>query len=160
MAATNGIWLCQNCGKLVDNDSERYTVQLLWVWKLQAEEAALQNIGKPDNLSLLERDARLRFRSSFMPALGELGGGEVDPFFVLSKSRSIHDTAIVEYRYFVSAHLKDSYEKAVREFQTVRDSTQPGIISFYQLQATGTTTGPTVEQIVAAIESLLTFTQS
>lgn len=25
----NGIWLCQNCGKLVDNDEARYTVGLL-----------------------------------------------------------------------------------------------------------------------------------
>jgi hypothetical protein len=25
----NGIWLCQNCAKLVDNDESRYTVQIL-----------------------------------------------------------------------------------------------------------------------------------
>ena len=25
----NGIWLCQNCAKLVDNDSARYTVEIL-----------------------------------------------------------------------------------------------------------------------------------
>lgn len=36
----NGIWLCQSCGKLVDNDAERYTVELLRKWKLLGEESA------------------------------------------------------------------------------------------------------------------------
>jgi hypothetical protein len=29
----NGIWLCQNCAKLVDNDEKRYRVVLLKRWK-------------------------------------------------------------------------------------------------------------------------------
>jgi len=37
----NGIWLCQNCSKLVDNDARRYTVELLQTWKKQAESTAL-----------------------------------------------------------------------------------------------------------------------
>src|SRR6266851_3517428 len=37
----NGIWLCQNCGKLVDNDELRYTVELLQRWKAHSEAAAL-----------------------------------------------------------------------------------------------------------------------
>src|SRR5436309_10811670 len=28
----NGIWLCQNCAKLVDNDPNRYTVHVLNEW--------------------------------------------------------------------------------------------------------------------------------
>jgi len=36
----NGIWLCQSCAKLVDNNPERYTVNLLLKWKLVAEESA------------------------------------------------------------------------------------------------------------------------
>jgi ssDNA-binding Zn-finger/Zn-ribbon topoisomerase 1 len=36
----NGIWLCQTCAKLVDNDAERYTVDLLRKWKILAEESA------------------------------------------------------------------------------------------------------------------------
>ncbi len=36
----NGIWLCQNCAKLVDNDPARYPVKLLRDWKSRAEEAA------------------------------------------------------------------------------------------------------------------------
>jgi len=39
-AAENGIWLCQNCAKLVDNDPSHYTVELLQSWKSGAEDAA------------------------------------------------------------------------------------------------------------------------
>ena len=42
----NGIWLCQTCAKLIDNDSTRYTVPLLRAWKEIAEERAGQSIGK------------------------------------------------------------------------------------------------------------------
>jgi hypothetical protein len=40
----NGIWLCQNCAKLVDNDSKRYSVNILQSWKQFAENAALSEI--------------------------------------------------------------------------------------------------------------------
>ena len=40
----NGIWLCQNCGKLVDNDDGRYTIELLRSWKKQAEGMALRGV--------------------------------------------------------------------------------------------------------------------
>src|SRR5215467_6887632 len=37
----SGIWLCQFCAKLVDNDENRYTVELLQHWKGVSESAAL-----------------------------------------------------------------------------------------------------------------------
>jgi len=40
----NGIWLCQNCAKLVDNDPDRYTVEILNYWKAWSEKAALLEI--------------------------------------------------------------------------------------------------------------------
>lgn len=43
---TNGIWLCQNCAKLVDNDPIRYTIEFLCQWKSAAEQEALERIGK------------------------------------------------------------------------------------------------------------------
>jgi hypothetical protein len=36
----NGIWLCQNCAKMVDNDVARYSVRVLREWKEEAELAA------------------------------------------------------------------------------------------------------------------------
>jgi hypothetical protein len=43
-AEENGIWLCQNCAKLVDNDPVRYSVEVLRHWKQRAEGAALSEI--------------------------------------------------------------------------------------------------------------------
>lgn len=45
----NGIWLCQTCAKLVDNDPLRYSADLLREWKSKAEDAAFSEIGKTAN---------------------------------------------------------------------------------------------------------------
>lgn len=42
----NGIWLCQNCAKLVDNDTVQFPKDLLQAWKIIAEHRARLNIGK------------------------------------------------------------------------------------------------------------------
>jgi hypothetical protein len=42
----NGIWLCQNCAKLVDNDVNRYSEALLRAWKTIAEDRARTCVGK------------------------------------------------------------------------------------------------------------------
>ena len=47
-SVANAIWLCQNCGKLVDNDPTRYTVDLLRAWKTIAEDRARNKIGKTE----------------------------------------------------------------------------------------------------------------
>ncbi len=39
-AIENGLWLCQNCAKLIDSDPLRYPAELLYEWKRQAEQAA------------------------------------------------------------------------------------------------------------------------
>lgn len=40
----NGIWLCQNCAKLIDNDPYDYPVEKLMDWKKDAEKRAKQEI--------------------------------------------------------------------------------------------------------------------
>jgi len=40
----NGVWLCQKCGKAVDDDPVTYTCELLRDWKSQAEARARQAI--------------------------------------------------------------------------------------------------------------------
>ena len=49
-SAENGIWLCQICAKLVDNDDERYPTSLLHSWKARAELKALLRLEarRPD----------------------------------------------------------------------------------------------------------------
>jgi len=42
----NGIWLCQTCAKLIDNDPARFTVEVLKKWKADAEEEAKARVGK------------------------------------------------------------------------------------------------------------------
>jgi|CXWL01.1.fsa_nt_gi hypothetical protein len=44
--ATNGIWLCQNCAKLVDNDPAQFPATLLNRWKADAEFAAHTALGR------------------------------------------------------------------------------------------------------------------
>ena len=40
----NGIWLCQNCAKLIDSDVQRHTAELLREWKRQTEQRARDEI--------------------------------------------------------------------------------------------------------------------
>lgn len=42
----NGIWLCQNCAKLIDSDATRFTEPLLRNWKRIAEQRAMQELGE------------------------------------------------------------------------------------------------------------------
>lgn len=44
-SAANGIWCCQNCAKLIDNDPKSFPVELLRKWKSQAEEQAFLNVS-------------------------------------------------------------------------------------------------------------------
>ena len=46
MAPKNGIWLCQNCAKMIDNDVERFPESLLRHWKEVAEQRALSEMGR------------------------------------------------------------------------------------------------------------------
>jgi hypothetical protein len=45
-ASSNGIWLCQNCAKLIDNDVARFSVEILKAWKADAEAEAKSRVGK------------------------------------------------------------------------------------------------------------------
>src|SRR5881296_3048246 len=38
-SASNGIWLCQNCAHLIDTDKDRFSIDILRLWKAQSEEA-------------------------------------------------------------------------------------------------------------------------
>ena len=67
--ATNGIWLCQNCAKLIDSDVARFSALVLRGWKLGAEWDAKQRIGKTSSTQRragsrleaeLKRDHRVR----------------------------------------------------------------------------------------------------
>jgi hypothetical protein len=46
-AKDNGIWLCQNCGRLVDADAQKFTVEVLTGWKRSAQERAFRELVAP-----------------------------------------------------------------------------------------------------------------
>ena len=48
----NGIWLCQNCSKLIDSNASFYTTELLKKWKIAAEEDARQNLLNSSQIDL------------------------------------------------------------------------------------------------------------
>jgi hypothetical protein len=61
-SAANGIWCCQTCGKLVDNDESRYSVATLQDWKQIAETAAVraleqrQSAGSEPNTAFIKAE--------------------------------------------------------------------------------------------------------
>ena len=72
--ASNGIWLCQTCAKLVDNDPLRYTVEKLYDWKSKAEEATIQEIEGELQISVQEgRDTFQKLEEQFPAFASRLG---------------------------------------------------------------------------------------
>jgi ABC-type nitrate/sulfonate/bicarbonate transport system ATPase subunit len=60
-AITNGIWLCQNCGKLVDSNEPKYSVELLLNWKRDAENRAALEVENANQA--IADDISLGFRN-------------------------------------------------------------------------------------------------
>lgn len=51
LSVDNGIWLCQTCAKLIDNDTERYSIAVLRGWKRSAEQRAARRLEKRSAIS-------------------------------------------------------------------------------------------------------------
>jgi hypothetical protein len=68
-SAENGIWMCQNHGKLVDSDDSRYTVGQLRAMKVAAEAAALQALEKRVHQVPSGAQPALRKAENLMPEL-------------------------------------------------------------------------------------------
>jgi hypothetical protein len=64
----NGIWLCQNHGKLVDNDSVKYSPALLREWKRIAEQLATLELEGPKRVAS-DRLAPFAKAEGLMPLL-------------------------------------------------------------------------------------------
>lgn len=46
----NGIWLCQNCAKLIDSDDVQYTVEVISGWKVASEQRTTRELkGIPED---------------------------------------------------------------------------------------------------------------
>jgi hypothetical protein len=69
-SANNGIWLCQKCAKLVDNDSARYAIKMLINWRTTAENAARDEVeGKNQSITQLRNSDPYQKIEKLMPDL-------------------------------------------------------------------------------------------
>jgi hypothetical protein len=57
-AKDNGIWLCQNCGKLIDSDETKFTEEVLRDWKRDAQARAFRELVAPSLSAPTEEAAR------------------------------------------------------------------------------------------------------
>lgn len=76
-AAGNGIWLCQNCGKLIDSDVKGHPIDLLREWKKAATQRALAALAgghaTPLSTTVPDDEADLQFtRALSLPAADDL----------------------------------------------------------------------------------------
>ena len=70
ISANNGIWLCQKCAKLVDNDAARYTITMLIDWKTTAENAARDEVeGKNQSITQRRKSDPYQKIEKLMPDL-------------------------------------------------------------------------------------------
>ncbi len=104
----NGIWLCQNCGKLIDSDEPRFTEVLLRAWKTLAEDHARQSLGKTAAAYVVEK-------VPFLELYLELDGEGINPDYYT------HDPV----RRFVIG-LRNA-GKAIAKFPSIRFSFAAGL---------------------------------
>ena len=93
-SAQNGIWLCQNCAKLVDNNSLRYSCSVLNNWKQRTEELTLLEIeghAPTHNIKLEDMvDLEISYRKV-------KGGSERHDYVLEIRLRNLSNTTIDDY---------------------------------------------------------------
>jgi hypothetical protein len=102
----NGIWLCQSCGKLVDNDPIRYTVGILQNWKAMAEGSAARELEQRPSTEIESTFTRLE---RLMPELldemrQDLAANPLRREFVLLKKTWLYWASGNEFMYFFEEH--------------------------------------------------------
>lgn len=107
----NGVWLCQNHGKLVDNDTVRYSPALLREWKRIAERLATLELENPrrvtdENLAPFVKAERL------MPALldemrKDLSVSPLTREFIVFKKAWVYNGQATTYYYDDHPDLDD-----------------------------------------------------
>jgi len=67
---TNAIWLCCNCHKLIDTDSQEYSSDILFVWREQHERYTQSELGNPtDRIQLEQQNSQLSLFESYPPLI-------------------------------------------------------------------------------------------
>ncbi|MFO0847127.1 MAG: hypothetical protein U0871_01020 [Gemmataceae bacterium] len=100
----NGIWLCQSCGKLVDNDEARYPSHLLREWRRAAEGAALARVQSSPALSFEGQEHSVRFAVDDWDVWRERGNLPGDTVVIISQWRR------GDVRYGCTVRLRNSLD--------------------------------------------------
>ncbi len=66
-SSENGIWLCQNCAKLIDNDENKYNVSVLKEWRKFSEEEVRHEIENSNSAKLYTDRILIGFYSKAAP---------------------------------------------------------------------------------------------
>ncbi len=119
---SNGIWLCQNCAKLIDSDASRFSVHLLNSWKYAAEIAAKIELGRNTDTS---------FVSNFQDALSLMPELLMDMARALKdeKTKLIREFFVLRNRHITlgrptkprRTYLEDNYENLRNKLDILED---------------------------------------
>jgi hypothetical protein len=148
----NGIWLCQNHGKLVDNDELRYTVKLMQQWKAHSEAAALLEIeGAPLEDKNQQEEEDNRWGEMYALAIRHLGN--VVPRFYMGRPgppgigrAQGHGYGIV----FPDSDLRLNIETFLIDRKGERMQARPVTPEFLRLQVVR----DTIQKVLDSIEEL------
>jgi hypothetical protein len=66
---SNGIWLCRFCAKMIDNDENRFSVDILYEWKRTHEERILHELGSEPGQNEERQRIKKLFENESPPAL-------------------------------------------------------------------------------------------
>jgi hypothetical protein len=90
--ADNGIWMCQQCGKLIDSDT-KYTVDMLQTWRQKSEEATVREI----------QTRKIAIPAEAAPMLEDMDGNAIElaqPAAGLALPARIHAASVVDVAKF------------------------------------------------------------
>ena len=106
--SSNGIWLCQTCAKMIDNDPFRFNRMVLEGWKRAAERSAAVALtqGRNSGITSLSKHAKIE---KLMPALLEemredLLNNPTTREFVVLKHGWVYNSAGPYLAYYLDEH--------------------------------------------------------
>ena len=127
----NGIWLCQTCAKLVDNDVRQFPADLLREWKRIAEEDARSKIGQTASHVGRTRQApptaraHLHITGFHFAAPASPGGhAETKVIFINNGSLSAEVVSLGRMAFYIG----DSERRTRREFEDSLFANAPTVI--------------------------------
>ena len=143
---------CRNCKAKVENgEPVSFFSNILAPWL-----AHRLTIGRDRDKAL--RDACAKFRSSFSEAKVSLDSGKIDAHTIISKFYAQHDEAIIEFRHYVARSKRKRFDASCETFRQCREKIQPGLLKFYEAEATGKLFDHSdIQKLCGAIDDLLAF---